>query len=42
MSEGTGASLFYHESGKTTSNYADSTFLPEMRIDPMAILPTNV
>ncbi|XP_021954689.1 protein mesh isoform X2 [Folsomia candida] len=37
-----GYSLFYHENGKTSSNYNDKLFRPNFYLDPRAIIPLNV
>jgi hypothetical protein len=37
-----GSSLFYHENGKTSSNYNDRLFRPVYYTDPAQIIPLNV
>jgi len=37
-----GNSLFYHENGKTSSNYNDKLFRPNFYLDPQQIIPYNV
>ncbi|CAG7823396.1 unnamed protein product [Allacma fusca] len=37
-----GSSLFYHENGKTSSNYNDRLFRPVYYTDPAQIVPLNV